>query len=546
MVTLPVELWFQVVEYLSPRDLLKLVAVNRVFFNMIMDELYGQLSFISADPHVFSDKLNDLQNPDLASRVRVLTIWPSAIREAMRTLNPGPIDLEFIKRIHVSTGHHPRPPTRFPAIRKGRDYVDKLLDRERPPSTVPCTPPPPPAALPAPNERLEMFQNAIRHLKQVEEYQISWYLDTGVKSYAWKFPYFAEIWHSIGHNLRRLSVDVHIHRMNQVLESSGSLNQLEHLHLTMRREARDMPSSNDTFIPYFLNKLAPTLQSLSLKAIGHQEFTFFQLLGQFPHLNKLSFEMPLDAYHLRDPVGFQQFLRNHPNVRSLRLRHVHCCRSLSDDGFATHDGKHKIYSNLTLPTLQSLEFGLNMDIFSSKPNLMLSAVGQLGEYLTSLTLKDRSLTLEEAKTMLRAFPSRRLKTLSMFARRLSPQLIDVLAQTCPSLNSLTLDVQSVVKSEEEPAHDEEGFAQALFNYAVDLDNDRWRYRTWTLADISILTWRFKVGHQYNMECMKAIAYIVPNVRSFAGRGDMREDHSRGNGMRRLLVDLEDRTRPLDT
>lgn len=58
---LPLELWFHIAELLHPQDLYKLIGVNRVFFNMIMNEVYGQLSFITSDPHVFSDKLRALQ-----------------------------------------------------------------------------------------------------------------------------------------------------------------------------------------------------------------------------------------------------------------------------------------------------------------------------------------------------------------------------------------------------------------------------------------------------------------------------------------------------
>ena len=71
-------------------------------------------------------------------------------------------------------------------------------------------------------------------------------------------------------------------------------------------------------------------------------------------------------------------------------------------------------------------------------------------------------------------------------------------------------------------HLQEGFSLALLDYAVDLDNGRWRYRTWTLSDIAVLKWEFKVGHQFDMVCMKAIASVVPTVRSFAGRGNMND------------------------
>jgi len=61
MTTLPAELWLYIAEFVPPRERRRLVGVNRLFFNIIMNELYSQLSFITADPRVFSDKLRSLQ-----------------------------------------------------------------------------------------------------------------------------------------------------------------------------------------------------------------------------------------------------------------------------------------------------------------------------------------------------------------------------------------------------------------------------------------------------------------------------------------------------
>lgn len=68
-----------------------------------------------------------------------------------------------------------------------------------------------------------------------------------------------------------------------------------------------------------------------------------------------------------------------------------------------------------------------------------------------------------------------------------------------------------------------------------------------LADVSVMKWEFKVGHQYNFACMNAIAQAVPSVRSFAGRGHMNvEDPVPRPGGDKFLVDLGHRTKPLDT
>jgi len=61
MVALPIELWFYIAEFIPPSDLPKFIGISRVFFTLIMNELYSQLSFISSDPRVFSDKLTELQ-----------------------------------------------------------------------------------------------------------------------------------------------------------------------------------------------------------------------------------------------------------------------------------------------------------------------------------------------------------------------------------------------------------------------------------------------------------------------------------------------------
>ena len=499
------------------------------------------------------------RNPTLARRIRVLTLWPSAIREALRTEDHATAP-EALKR------QGQRPPPSSPAaliFQIGRFYVDKLLDHPKR-SSISNGPSPS-----SQEERLEMFQATLQSFIRLEEVNINWFFDRGIS--AWKFSLFPDIWRCIGvHNLRRLSIDTHLHKMNNIVGSSGPLVNLEHLHLTLRREAHNT-HTNDDVVPYFINKLAPTLQSLSLKTIGHQDLSFFKhLTDKFPHLSKLFLAIPFDPYHLGDPSGLLQLLSNHPGLRDLSLRHQICCSNTpqAQDPHRSNMG-NCIYDRISLPALRSLEFGLHMPLSREKTSVLMRSVGAFGQSITSLFLKDHSLTLDELKIVLQSFPSNRLKKLSLFAHLLTPQLIDAIAQYCPILNSLTLDVQSVAKSEWHSDNDvvslfynwsltcqisssfffiwpQEGFKRALLDYAVDLENDRWRYKTWTLSDISVLKTEFKVGHQYDMACMKAIANVVPTVRSFAGRGNMSEDQNlptRKPDINRLLHDLEKRTRP---
>lgn len=293
-----------------------------------------------------------------------------------------------------------------------------------------------------------MFFEAIRNLTRVEELQIDWYYDKGVGGDAWTFAFFPDIWKHIGQNLRRLSIDIQIYKMNDAVKYCGSLPNLEELTLVLRCDsARGHPG--DTIVPYFINNHASTLRQLSIKTIGHQDLSLnFQLLGLFPQLTHLSIGMPLDARHLPDPSGFNQFLGNHPKLQNFSIRYIRCCTDCAYDGFSTYDGKHKVFRNITLPAMHTLELGLHIPMSVGATDPLYYSIARLGTDLTSLTLKDRSLKIDEVKTILRLFPSYRLKTLSLFAQLLTPQLIDLIAKVCPALNSLSVDVETIVKSEE--------------------------------------------------------------------------------------------------
>lgn len=519
-----------------------------------------------------SDKLFELtlcahsyRNPGLADRVRILTIWPSAIRDAIHAID---LRQESDSRGRMERSQTPTTPSFKPSrhiryLSKGREYVEELLHVNSSSKTLQT--PTPTRSLFSPrsshdsarsslheDRTQQMFQEAIRSLRNVDEFELNWYMDKGAEEYAWKFPFFAEIWQTIGPNLRKLTMDVQLFKMDDIVKYCHSLPKVEELYLTLRSDSspnrKDLQlGPSNTSVPYLINKLKPTLRHLSIKTIGHQELSLnFQLLEKFPRLTSLSLAMPLDSHHLQDPSGFRQLLNSHPQITHLSVRYTKCCRDFIDDGFGTSSGKHMLYSDVSIPALQSLEVGLHMPIPPvGKISPLYNSIARIGQDFTSLTFTDRNLKLDEIRSMLRLFPSYRLKKLSLFAKYLSPQLIDLIAHTCPALNSLSLEVETVVRSEVLQSGsndqddvvsltsrcylldlfmfitlDQDGFTQALFSYSVDLDNDRWRYVTWLLADISIMQWQFKVGHQHNWACMKAIAQVVPSVRSFAGRGHM--------------------------
>lgn len=84
MPTLPVEVWFHIAEFIPPYDLPRLVGVNRLFFEVIMDQLYNQLSFISSDSRVFTEKVKALRRVLISNNHRYRSLIVCSIISAAR------------------------------------------------------------------------------------------------------------------------------------------------------------------------------------------------------------------------------------------------------------------------------------------------------------------------------------------------------------------------------------------------------------------------------------------------------------------------------
>ncbi|KAF9530106.1 hypothetical protein CPB83DRAFT_200763 [Crepidotus variabilis] len=331
---------------------------------------------------------------------------------------------------------------------------------------------------------------------------------------------------------------------------------LEELDLTVRNDSKPKPNSSDaatndpskstsTLLPYFLTSLSLTLSSLSLKTIGHIELDFFRLFPTFPNLRAFSLHTPLDAAHLRDPASLREFLDNHPKVEKLGMRYAVCerCPKVAEDGFVVSERdengrgteRHLVFTGVSMPALKSLELGLALPLpppssSSSLPSSRLStlsAISTLPHTLTSLSLHDRSLSLFEARLVFRSFHGcARLKKLSFFAKKMTPQLVDLVSRCCPVLSTWNVDVGGFAgfegDSEEgngngqisKTSTSDEGldaFTSALISHSIDPFTEEWRYRTWTLSSIRIMKWEFGVGHVEAKEAMNAIADVVPSV-----------------------------------
>ncbi|TFK35806.1 hypothetical protein BDQ12DRAFT_264165 [Crucibulum laeve] len=87
---LPIELCLYIAEFIPKDDMRKLAGVNRAFYELVMDDLYHQLTFVYSNSWLFIFLLESLKNPTLAKRVHTLhtlKIWPGAVDDALNSPN---------------------------------------------------------------------------------------------------------------------------------------------------------------------------------------------------------------------------------------------------------------------------------------------------------------------------------------------------------------------------------------------------------------------------------------------------------------------------
>ncbi|EDQ99692.1 uncharacterized protein LACBIDRAFT_295922 [Laccaria bicolor S238N-H82] len=509
MVTeLPVEIWLHIVGFIPADDRRKLVGVNRVFFELIMDELYGQLNFVNSNPWELIETLMSLQ-------VRVLKIWPGALCDAIHTMKALKKPLQIQRHKPDAPDPHTRPPGSLSLL------VNKVFKKR--PTPTDTSLPSPPDVLPPPDKRKELFFDAISRLHRVHELRMYYHEEHG-RSFL--HDYTTGIWSVHGRNIRRLVIEIPFDNAMAIIPRTGVLEILEELELILRCNPSDA-SAKDTLCA-FVNGLAPTLHSLSLRFVNHSPLSLIESLESFPRIKKLSIPMPLNEYHRPDHSRLRRFLSKNDTLRDLHISYPSCC---SPHAWRMPPLFHQIQVTVscpdtTLPELCSLELSLRSPALISREAIDLFA--GLSQNLTSLTLTSRTFSVSTIDTILLSFENHKLKELSLFSEHLSAELMDTFVRRCPELIKLVLEIEDV----------ELKFISAMAERR-DLEDLRKPYKDWTLQDLSILQWVYGHGRGHNWACMRAVADVAPTIRSFAGQGNMEEASLRGLRPQ-LVIDLQQR------
>ncbi|KAF8811353.1 hypothetical protein BYT27DRAFT_7231772 [Phlegmacium glaucopus] len=426
MVELPTELWLRIAYFVPDVDLYRLTSVNRLFFDLTMDRRYRQLIIDHDRPLVLINKLSRLErDPLVASRVRSLTIHPKAVRSACLRSSKGR------SRCRPATNQH------WPSYFRLQSEKFAMLEDI---------------------ELADRFLAALENLHCIEEYVIEW--KQGIEAErSFCLPLLSAMWPLYGHNLQIIKLDMMLTNLCDMLGSVTGLDRVQELSINLtcnhgrfghwglgENEAKDAFERLATF----MNRLALSLQSLTLSSIGHLNFSWlYSNLSYFPHLTYLALLLPCDPHHVVDPTAFHHFLRAHRSIEHLNFSPQYCCYQsslppeINTELVSTDDWLNRCFTGITFQNLQRLELGLNV-LGSGGKRVMLPVpcIGYAARNVRSLGILGRIISLADLALILNPFSRTECgiapRTLVLEVHVLDVNLLDLLADYLPELERLDL------------------------------------------------------------------------------------------------------------
>ncbi|TFK25837.1 hypothetical protein FA15DRAFT_616812 [Coprinopsis marcescibilis] len=517
---LPVELWLYISELLSPQERVKLLGVNRLFYELAMDALYEKLSLVSPDTGALLDVLDTLRNPTISKRVRKLTIWPASMCEALYS--------------DKSTRRNGRSVTKPANV--FHKYLGKVYKGD---STCPASDPS--DKYPSIEERRELFREGVFNLTQVKEVNIyigKYASQVYLSSYI--LPFLQEVlWPSIRDTVRVLNVDAPNHWLEGFFPDThdGLPTSLRYLGFKIQASSpfggQERPKVSDA-LATLLKGLSEddTLGELTLNT---ECADVWDPLDVVPSLKTLNIHnIPILPNPMESDMHY--FLWRNPTIENLSYT-IHSTTKAARLYKSTPSTKKgDCVGQPILSRLSSLT--LSFDQRPSRRLDYLEYFASIGDNITRLSVNSPTL-FSDLKQLLDAFASPasavtpKLEVLHLTTPLLSPEMVKLIARKCPKLVELKFDINAMVGKDVYSINDEQNahpvydskrlhkpheFLAGLSNYAKS-----GIFREWSLRDLTIMEWEYGKGRAYNWETMTAVAALIPSIKSFVLQGHMRRD-----------------------
>ncbi|KAG5635868.1 hypothetical protein H0H81_009826 [Sphagnurus paluster] len=421
---LPVELWLEILSMLPAHSVRKMMGISRILFEMAMDDIYQELHFES-DGDQMLRTFQQLQYPNLARRVQHFYIRPNFLPGAEVCGRAERISKKFLCIPIGSSTRYESPPSR------------KSLQQSI--------------------STLEFAKGTISHLLNVQAVTIVLH-DLAVTPVPSFVPFLHVLFSSLGHNLRKLTLNLTLPKLPIVLDSKISrelhaLVDLEVILANSRFTAKE--SIKDTLVP-FTRSLAGTLESLSISTLMMVDLNpFFDGVGYLPKLRKfvLIFELSFVVFQSPAPAAsyVARFISRHQEILqhlTVRIQHPHFFPFHEESWMQTYS------VNLKLPHLRTLELGVLARAYDARFPLdwrknvqHLPSLSQL----ENLIIFNTTLSIEDVEALLEALHHSKscdiLQRLSMKITILNSRLVDLLASRLPSLTYLELTFGEYLRTE---------------------------------------------------------------------------------------------------
>ncbi|KDR72827.1 hypothetical protein GALMADRAFT_142557 [Galerina marginata CBS 339.88] len=459
---LPIELWLEILQYLPRSALHGMLGLSRVLFEVVMNDLYEEIRFISDDKAMLKT-FDQMKFAGIASRVRRLLIQPA-----------------FLPALEERTGLLPKVQDRL----SSRWWFNKPLRISPARPVVTFNPLGTPEELEVSrNKALRAATGALALCHNLQTVTIVLYDHTATP----QFNLFLDsLWQSptIGvSNLRSLSIRTTPAKLPRLLlplvESSKMFVNLEEvtfditpsrLELAGNDHNRAVDALKSFFKAFGNNLIAVNLSSTRLHLVE-------SVLGSMQPLLRLrKFELltSLSSKQRWQPENISKFIANHASVLEHLTIKPYARRTVYHESDITYARwinpgindatRPSAFAGVVFPKLKSLDVGLR-DPSETAPytwppalpsrshSSLLPNPSIFAPNITSLTLTDVSLSFPRIRDLVNQLAEDRsggriLEKLNIMVETLTPPVFDILASKLPHLRMLTMDFNIISDLEE--------------------------------------------------------------------------------------------------
>ncbi|KAF7329143.1 hypothetical protein MKEN_00174900 [Mycena kentingensis (nom. inval.)] len=414
-VELPEDVWRCITGYLQYYELHPLLGVNRILFNVVLDERYKEVRWEKLD-RATALSLKRLKDPMTARRVRRLHIRAWFI--------------DYLARKDKLV----KPQSYAPV--QSRGWFGDLVGMPPPPPSKTFTQTGDASA----RDMLESMTEVIELMTGVTDYSFEW---CGLAPTPDTMRFVSAARMSFGNNLRKLCLNAQISNFGSLLATYRSLEELE-LTFDYGEDSWETPTFlRKTFAPW-INRFSESLLGLKITSTAKSDLTpLFESLGKFFALRRFSVALPFD--YPKEPDAILAILQTH--TQSLRTVEFTLLPSSEIGPELRPASAWPAFSTalagdrVSLSSVRSLRLPHAPSPIGAFTD-SLSTIRRCTDTLTRLVLADIFLDLLQLENLLRLFGRRRLDSglekLHIGVAEFPLHAFELLVKYTPNLDTLYL------------------------------------------------------------------------------------------------------------